>query len=245
MHRVLSGNKLRVLCVFLALLSTQHAFSMHISEGFLPPFWCLFWAVAALPFIWLSIRFISKRVQMSPKAKILLGIAGAYIFVLSAIKLPSVSGSSSHLTGTGLGVILFGSWAMTSLCVIVLLFQALLLAHGGITTLGANVFSMGIAGPIVALLTYKGLLKIRCNASVAIFLSAMLGNLATYLLTSLQLALAFHDKGFSASLLSFMGLFAITQIPLSIVEGIVTVLVFRFIRKYAFDQTSDFTHYAK
>ena len=33
---------------------------------------------------------------------------------------------------------------------IVLLFQALLLAHGGITTLGANAFSMAIVGPWVA-----------------------------------------------------------------------------------------------
>lgn len=31
---------------------------------------------------------------------------------------------------------------------IVLLFQALLLAHGGLTTLGANTVSMGIVGPL-------------------------------------------------------------------------------------------------
>lgn len=227
-----------------ALLSTQSAFAMHISEGFLPPFWCLFWAVAALPFVWLGVRFITKKIQLSPKTKILLGIAGAYVFVLSAIKLPSVTGSSSHLTGTALGVLLFGSWAMTVLCVIVLLFQALLLAHGGITTLGANVFSMGVAGPIVSLCIYRLMLTLKCNKSVAVFLSAMLGNLATYVLTSVQLALAFHDNGFAASLFSFMGLFAITQIPLSIIEGIVTVLVFRFIRNYAFDHSSDFSHYA-
>ena len=35
--------------------------------------------------------------------------------------------------------------------VIVLLFQAILLAHGGITTLGANTFSMAIVGPVCAL----------------------------------------------------------------------------------------------
>lgn len=36
---------------------------------------------------------------------------------------------------------------MAVLGTITLLFQALLLAHGGLTTLGANVFSMAIAAP--------------------------------------------------------------------------------------------------
>ena len=48
----------------------------------------------------------------------------------SAIKLPSVTGSSSHPTGTGLGAILFGPSAVAPIGAVVLLFQALLLAHG-------------------------------------------------------------------------------------------------------------------
>ena len=67
--------------------------------------------------------------------------------MLSALKIPSVTGSCSHPTGTGLGAVLFGPGVMTVLGTIVLLFQALLLAHGGLTTLGANVFSMAIVGP--------------------------------------------------------------------------------------------------
>lgn len=55
------------------------------------------------------------------------------------------------MTGTGLGAILFGPASVSVLGVIVLLFQALLLAHGGLTTLGANTFSMAIAGPVVSL----------------------------------------------------------------------------------------------
>src|SRR3712207_6965420 len=63
------------------------------------------------------------------------------IFVLSAVKLPSFTGSSSHPTGTGAGAVLFRPPVMALLGTIVLLFQALLLAHGGLTTLGANAFS--------------------------------------------------------------------------------------------------------
>ena len=51
--------------------------------------------------------------------------------------------------------------------------------------------------------------------------------LATYLCTSFQLAWAFPDPvgGISASLLKFGGIFALTQIPLAISEGLLTVLV--------------------
>lgn len=59
------------------------------------------------------------------------------------------------MTGTGLGAILFGPASVSVLGVIVLLFQALLLAHGGLTTLGANTFSMAIAGPVVSFGIYK------------------------------------------------------------------------------------------
>ena len=62
----------------------------------------------------------------------LLAFAGAFIFVLSALKLPSVTGSCSHPTGTGLGAILFGPLPMAVMGCIALLFQALLLAHGGL-----------------------------------------------------------------------------------------------------------------
>ena len=60
------------------------------------------------------------------------------------------------MTGTGLGAILFGPAAMSVLGLIVLLFQAVLLAHGGLTTLGANTFSMAVAGPFVSYFLFSG-----------------------------------------------------------------------------------------
>ncbi len=70
----------------------------------------------------------------------LLAVVAAYAFILSAMKIPSVTGSCSHPTGTGLAAIIFGPFVASVVGVIVLLFQAILLAHGGITTLGANTF---------------------------------------------------------------------------------------------------------
>ncbi len=70
------------------------------------------------------------------------------------------------MTGTGLGAILFGPCVTSILGIIVLIFQAILLAHGGLTTLGANCFSMAIAGPIISWILYKLLQKANVNKRV-------------------------------------------------------------------------------
>ncbi|MFL0198611.1 energy-coupling factor ABC transporter permease [Clostridium sp. WILCCON 0269] len=173
-----------------------------------------------------------KKIKLNPKIKMLIAMSGA--FVLSALKIPSVTGSCSHPTGVGLGAILFGPAIMSVLGVIVLIFQALLLAHGGITTLGANTFSMGIVGPLVSYFLYKLLKKRNVSSSAAVFTAAMLGDLMTYITTSIELALAFPDAtgGVLASMIKFMGIFAVTQIPLAISEGILTVVVFNLLNNY-------------
>lgn len=122
--------------------------AMHIMEGYLPVGYCIAWGVICLPFLVKGFFNIKKQFQENRKAITMLAMAGAYIFVLSALKIPSVTGSCSHMTGTGLGAILFGPSTVSILGIIVLLFQAILLAHGGLTTLGANTFSMAIAGPL-------------------------------------------------------------------------------------------------
>lgn len=208
-----------------------NAYAMHIMEGFLPLKWCIFWGAITLPFVVLGLRAINKTIREHHETKMLLGLAGAFTFVLSALKIPSVTGSCSHPTGVGLGTILFGPTAMTVLGLIVLIFQALLLAHGGITTLGANTFSMAVVGPITAYLLYRLCARLRAPAWLGVFLAAALGDLLTYVTTSLQLALAFPAKngGFTASLVKFIGIFAVTQIPLAISEGLLTVIIFNLL----------------
>ena len=63
-------------------------------------------------------------------------------------------------------------------------------------------------------------------------LAAMLGDLGTYVVTSVQLALAFPSEvgGFMASFTKFAGIFALTQIPLAVSEGILTVVVMNFLK---------------
>lgn len=228
--------------VFFPLVSLLHlvvlprpALAMHIMEGFLPAKWCVFWYALYLPFLVLGLMSVKRQILPDPSRKILLGFAGAFVFVLSALKLPSVTGSSSHPTGIGLGAVLFGPSPMVVVGSIALLFQALLLAHGGLTTLGANAFSMAVVGSLVAYGVYRWAQKWGISSGIALFLAAALGDLVTYLVTSFQLALAFPapQGGVLASAGRFFAIFAITQVPLAVGEGILAVLVFSFLQNYA------------
>ena len=205
---------------------------MHIMEGYLPMMWCTIWYVISFIVVAYGIYQINKIVGETPESKALLAVSGAFMFVLSSLKLPSVTGSCSHPCGNGLGAALFGPAVTAVLATIVLLFQAILLAHGGLTTLGANIFSMGIVGPLVAWLIYKLLLKANISSTIAIFFAAFLGDLLTYVATSFQLALAFPSPNFGSALGKFLVIFAVTQVPLAVGEGILTVIIWDRLKEY-------------
>jgi cobalt/nickel transport system permease protein len=226
-----------MLTFIITVTVTQPVQAMHIMEGFLPPSACIIWGILCLPFLATGMMKINRLIARHPQAMTFLAMAGAFTFVLSALKIPSVTGSSSHMTGLGFAAILFGPSVACVLAVIVLLFQAVLVAHGGLTTLGANLFSMGIVGPIVTFLIYICFNKIKVPRQNNIFVAVTLGDLATYVMTSLQLALVYPSEvgGVTISFVKFAVIFAITQIPLAIIEGILTVVLINIVTVYSRD----------
>jgi hypothetical protein len=70
---------------------------MHIMEGFLPLWWAVFWWIVAIPFWIIGFIRIRKVIAERPQNRILLGLAGGFIFVLSPEN-PQRTGSSSHPT---------------------------------------------------------------------------------------------------------------------------------------------------
>jgi cobalt/nickel transport system permease protein len=217
--------------IFLVIF-TQKTRAMHIAEGFLPLKWAAGWWLMIIPFLIYS--FIKTNYLLQQKGldlKMLLAVVGAFVFVLSSLKLPSLTGSSSHPIGIGLGAILIGPWPMVFVGCIVLLFQAVLLAHGGLTTLGANLFAMAVIGGITAYGTYYLLKKVRTPIWLCVFFGTFVGDIMTYVTTSIQLGLAFPgvNESIMNSIIKFLSVFAINQIPLAISEGILTLLVYKLI----------------
>ena len=191
---------------------------MHIMEGFLDPIWCVAWFILAIPFVVLGAKKIIELMREHPEHKMTIALSGAFIFLLSSLKLPSVTGSSSHPTGTGFSAVLYGVSVTSFLSTIVLIFQALLLAHGGLTTLGANIFSMGVVGPFVGALIWVLLRKAKASIPVSMFFAALFADLITYVVTSIQMTLN-HGQSIDA-FVSFMTNYAATQLPLALMEGI-------------------------
>ena len=191
---------------------------MHIMEGFLDPIWCVVWFIIAIPFVVLGAKKIIELMREHPEHKMTIALSGAFIFLLSSLQLPSVTGSSSHPTGTGFSAVLYGVCVTSFLATIVLIFQALLLAHGGLTTLGANIFSMGVVGPFIGALIWMLLRKAKASIPVSMFFAALFADLITYVVTSIQMTLN-HGQSIDA-FVSFMTNYAATQLPLALMEGI-------------------------
>jgi cobalt/nickel transport system permease protein len=205
---------------------------MHIMEGYLEPMWCAVWFAVMIPFFVFGVIKLRKILREHPEQKMTVALSGAFIFLLSSLKLPSVTGSSSHPTGTGIAVVFYGVGVCAVLSTIVLLFQALLLAHGGFTTLGANCVSMGIIGPLCGLVLWKALRGAKAGVFVSMFVAAAIADLMTYVVTAFQMSLnvvTANGADFASSFIDFLSVYAVTQIPLAIVEGILLAMFAQYL----------------
>lgn len=216
-----------MLALGLSFLNPTPVYAMHIAEGILPANWAAVWYVIAFIFVALGIRLIKKRTKEVKGLMPLLGLAGAAIFLISVFPIPvPFTGTTSHPVGTPLGAILVGPFISTVLGAIALLIQALFLAHGGFSTWGANIVSMAVVGSFVGFGVFVLLRKFNAPTTVAAFAAGLLGDWATYLTTTFELASALHGTG---SLWGMFGViiiaFAPTQLPLGILEGIFTAAV--------------------
>ena len=166
---------------------------MHIEDGVLSPQACGTWYAASALFVIPGIIEIKKKVKENLYYKPFLAMVGVAVFIISCMHLPvPVTGSCSHPCGTPLAAIIVGPLATTVISAIALFFQAIFLGHGGITTIGANDFSMGIVGGISGYLCWKVLRHFRSPIWLAAGVAGFVGDIATYLASAFELALSLH-----------------------------------------------------
>ena len=219
-----------LVCAGLLVVATP-LYAMHIPEGVLPPQWAGLWYLVAIPFVLWGLRDLKVRNRKTPLLKPMVALVGAAIFVISCMPIPvPVAGSCSHPCGTGLAAILIGPQLTVLVTSIALLLQALFLSHGGLTTLGANITSMGVAGAFSGYAIFHLARYARVPVLAAAFLAGVFSDWMTYATTSFELASALHGAGllwkmFAAIALAFLP----TQLPLGIIEGIMAAGVYRFI----------------
>jgi|TARA_Y100000031_G_scaffold153579_1_gene199122 cobalt/nickel transport system permease protein len=209
------------------LLTPTPAYAMHIAEGILPLKWAAIWYVVAAIFVVIGIGVIKHKIRKNRGLLPLLGLTGAAVFLISVFPIPvPAAGTTSHACGTPLAAIVVGPFVSIVLGAIALLIQALFLAHGGLTTWGANILSMAVAGSSIGFGTFLVLRKLNAPIAVAAFTAGILGDWTTYAVTSFELASALHGAGSLWNMwIGIAMAFAPTQLPLGILEGIFTAAV--------------------
>lgn len=157
---------------------------------------------------------------------------GAAVFVISVWHIPvPVTGSSSHPNGTALAAIVIGPFATAAITGIVLFFQAFL-GHGGITTLGANLISLGVVGGFVGIGIYMLLKKLGASIWLAAGVAGFVGDLSTYAFTALELALSLNPSSIAHHWEIYMLGYLPTQIPLAILEFSFTAAAVQYIHTH-------------
>jgi len=148
----------------------------------------------------------------------------AVVFIISCMPIPvPFAGTCSHPCGTGISGILVGPAISVVITAVALLIQAILLAHGGLSTLGADIVSMGVMGSFAGYFTFRALRAVRMNMAVAGFMAGLFADWATYLTTSVELASGIKgDTAFLPLFWKVLVAFIPTQLPLGILEGAIT-----------------------
>lgn len=210
--------------LYFVLGTAPHVHAMHISEGILPLQWAVLWYLAALPFIAFGLLRLKQQALSDLSFKPLAGLMTAAVFIISCMPIPvPFAGTCSHPAGTGISAVLLGPGISVVISSAALLIQALFLAHGGLSTLGANTLSMGVMGSFAAWMVFRLLRKGRAPLAVAGFLAGLAADWATYLMTSAELAAGIRGNAdFLPIFLKIMTAFLPTQLPVGILEGAMT-----------------------
>lgn len=211
--------------------AAQPAHAMHISEGILPFHWAVFWFLMSAPFLFLGLRNLRTRSEHEPHLKAFVGLVGAGVFVISCMPIPvPIAGTCSHPCGTGMAALLIGPTLTVVVASVALVLQALFLAHGGLTTLGANIFSMGVVGAFTGYGTFLLVRRLGASWIVGAFLAGLVSDWATYGTTAFILTGALHADGSFWSMFVTIALaFVPTQVPLGILEGFLSAGAYAFV----------------
>jgi cobalt/nickel transport system permease protein len=219
-------------CVLIGLALPTPAHAMHLAEGILPAAHAAGWFLVSVPFVLLGLRQIRRSAAEAPHYKPFVALIGAAVFIISCLPVPiPVAGSCAHPAGTGLAAILIGPAPTVVLAGIALTLQALFMAHGGLTTLGANVAAMGVAGAFAGYGIFVAARRLGIPLAGSAFLAGLLSDWATYAVTSVALTAALHTPGeFVRMLGTILLAFSPTQIPLGILEGVLAAVALRFVQ---------------
>lgn len=196
---------------------------MHIPDGFIDlPTSAAFAAASAIA---VAGAVKGARRQLSEQSAPLAGLTAVFIFAVQMLNFPVAAGTSGHLIGAALAMVLVGPYAATLALVVVLIIQAFLFADGGLTALGLSIFNMAVISVWVSFAVFMLLKKILPKTKswlvVATFISALISVPAAAVGFVIQYAIGANATFSVGAVLSAM---VGTHILIGIGEAIITAL---------------------
>lgn len=199
---------------------------MHIPDGFLDTKTVIIFNLISSGFIGYGLSKIGRR-RDAEKSIPLMGVTAAFIFSAQMLNFPVLGGTSGHFMGSTLASILLGPFTGSIIMTIVLILQAFLFQDGGVLTLGANVFNIGIIGSFTGFFLYIIFKKIIKNEK-GLFIGGFIGSWFATVLASISCSFQLAISGTSPINIALPSM-ALIHILIGIGEGIITTIVLFFI----------------
>lgn len=200
---------------------------MHLAEGMLPIEQAIGWSAVTAPVLLWSMRGEQVARQNNASSSVVMASVTSLLFAATLLPLPvPIVGATSHICLTPLFALVVGVRRIVWPTFFVLLLQAVFFAHGGLTTLGVNTLTLGLFGPVFTVGLWNLLQKIGANNALGLGIACGVGGLSVYVIDALVLAAALSNVAPPQT--TFFGVFfgfAPVQIPLSILEAIVSVKI--------------------
>ena len=156
---------------------------MHVPDGFINASVSAATGVISFGTLWAYIRSASSLI--ADKFIALTGMMTALIFVLQMINFPVAAGTSGHLLGGALAVIVLGPRLGLICLSVVVIIQSLLFADGGLSALGINVMNMAIVTSVTAWVVVKYWIKFIGKTPSSLIIVSILSGIVSVVFSSI------------------------------------------------------------
>ena len=197
---------------------------MHVPDGFINAQVSAATGIISLGTLWAYIR--NAKNLVADKLIALTGMMSALIFVLQMINFPIAAGTSGHLLGGALAVIVLGP-SLGVICIsIVVVIQSLLFADGGLSALGVNVLNMAIITSLTGWFTITLWKKIFGESQFTLISGSVIAGLLSMVFSSIAFVLEYAIGGtVSVPLGNVLIAMISTHLLIGLGEGIITALI--------------------
>jgi cobalamin biosynthesis protein CbiM len=196
---------------------------MHIPDGFIDiPTSAAFGTLALAG---TAIALKKAKTEVDDRTAPMAGLTAVFIFAVQMLNFPVAAGTSGHLLGGALAMVLVGPYAASLAITVVLGVQALLFADGGLTALGLNVFNLSVIAVLVSFLVFKLMVKLLPKIKSAIPLAAGIAAFVSVPISASAFTLQYAIGGSGTAPVEtvFIAMFS-THVLIGIGEAVITML---------------------